>query len=200
MSEEQKKIERAAKAKAKRDANKQLFTALNDIDRLESLLKNGANPDTKNSEGKTPLHVACELNVNEIDKILYTLYKYDGTVSLTDCYGDTPLHYAVRANNYEAVHRLIDCDNNALNIKNDANRTPLSYAVSYNPPDAAAKEENLKIIKLLLNYRATVTDEIIASIFISPSPTLNVCPLVREVLMKMIRNPNEIFVVNEDEQ
>lgn len=69
-------------------------------------------------------------------------------INAQDCYGMTPLHYAVRAHNFDAVKLLLE--NGAdLTIENQDGLNPLWQAFVKVP-----KEEDVPIIKLLIEHGA----------------------------------------------
>jgi ankyrin repeat protein len=90
-------------------------------------------PNTYVDKGKYPIHKA----VLDADiKFLEQLIEHGADVnSIDDSYGNTPIYYAIKENNFAIMARLIYHNAN-LEIKNDAQKTPLTYAMSVNKPIA----------------------------------------------------------------
>lgn len=70
---------------------------------IEILLKNKANPNIKNNNGHTPLHIATILNY--VDGVRLLL-KYDADISLVSNEGKTALQYAVIYKHKEIIEFL----------------------------------------------------------------------------------------------
>jgi ankyrin repeat protein len=63
-----------------------------DVALLENFLANGADPNTRNSQGNTALHVACYYGERECASVLLN---YKAEVNARGVDGKTPLHRAV---------------------------------------------------------------------------------------------------------
>ncbi|KLL02735.1 MAG: tankyrase-2 [Mycoplasmataceae bacterium RV_VA103A] len=68
-----------------------LAVVYNNSEIIDKLLKNGADPDVKDSEGNTPLHFAAEQNNLELLKLLV---KHEGNVNAVNEYNWSVLHSA----------------------------------------------------------------------------------------------------------
>lgn len=97
-----------------------------------------------NREGVTPLHRYAEcLGQSELSQMLKA--KIDN-IDVVDKQGDTPLMYAIRASNIEAVHELLaaGADIGTTNLKRE---TPLRLAV---------EQADGKMVDLLLSFGADI--------------------------------------------
>ena len=101
---------------------------------IDYFMSHGYNINTKNNEGKTALHIACE---NQDVTIVEYLISQGSEVNLKDNEGKTPLHYA-------SIHDEIDIINLLLSRGADKTTpdkkglTPFSYA---------QKDETKEILK-----------------------------------------------------
>lgn len=69
--------------------------AMSDVDKVDYLLKNGANPKLKDSLGNTPLHLCMNKPlIYHPPKILRMLLEYGANVNARNNRGTTPLHRA----------------------------------------------------------------------------------------------------------
>ncbi len=64
------------------------------IEVLDDLLDQGASPNVKDEEGRTPLHIAIEFLKEDALPIVEKLIKKDALVTASDNQERTPLHYA----------------------------------------------------------------------------------------------------------
>jgi ankyrin repeat protein len=111
----------------------------------------------KDNEGKTPLHIACkECAEPDIIQILLELDPDRTSLTCTDDYGNTALHYACDNLNAHpgVIKMLLEADYNkylnaditmACKIRNNQHEIPLSVAIKANAPDNA-------IVQLLLPH------------------------------------------------
>ncbi len=67
----------------------------NDVETVESLLKQGTNVNVKDYDRFTPLHLAAWANAVATTEVLL---KYDADVNAKSIYGWTPLHFAAQKN------------------------------------------------------------------------------------------------------
>lgn len=70
---------------------------------VEKLLQKGANPNTVDSQGNTPLHWAIKRNNIEL---LQLLIKNNANTSVKDSLGISAFEYALRSNNSEIINLL----------------------------------------------------------------------------------------------
>lgn len=94
------------------------------------------------NHGCTPLHLVChEVKFPIIGTRLLILYP-SINVNSRDFNGNTPLHMAVAAGNYCAVHALLETETIDVNALNNAKNSPL---------DIAVKKGNIEILNMLLS-------------------------------------------------
>eukprot|EP00943_MAST-04B_sp_MAST-4B-sp1_P006780 g6780.t1 len=65
---------------------------------VKSLLRNGANPNTKDDTGLSPLHASClgMNNLSIVEKLLLNGASVNTRVGSENSLGETPLHYVVK--------------------------------------------------------------------------------------------------------
>lgn len=108
---------------------------------LKKMLEMGADPNTKDSNGWTALHYACQFGDMESVKILTDTGAYIDTYSNNK---RIPLHLAANMNYPEIVKYLLEKKSNP-NYKDELGCTPMHLA---------AKQGNTKCIEYLLFYGA----------------------------------------------
>ena len=91
--------------------------------------------DIPNKEGMTSLHISCSYSLKDISDVLLLL---GSNIDSKDLEGNTPLHYAVRVENYRLTKKLI-IFGAKKNIGNNLNMLP---------GDIAFKRSNFSIRKL----------------------------------------------------
>ena len=133
----------------------------------ESLVTLGAVVDARNRRGAEPLHYAADggpagvKDANAQREIICYLIDAGANPDTIDKSGVAPLHRAVRNRSSSAVSALIDQGANPL-LPNKSGSTPLHLAVQNtgksNSGSAAAKEEQQRIIALLVEHGARPTD------------------------------------------
>ena len=79
---------------------------------VETMLKNGANPNLCNNEDAGALHHACQSGRTYV---LMMLLDAGGNLQHRTASGDTPLDIAARLDRREVVSFLIDHDNTVIN-------------------------------------------------------------------------------------
>jgi len=89
------------------------------------LLSNGANPNIPDLEGAAPLHCAAANNSMDIAK---SLLLFGSFVNARDHFKDTPLFYAIRESHASMVDLLVNKYNADVNIENEDQENPLSFA------------------------------------------------------------------------
>ncbi|VVD03896.1 unnamed protein product [Leptidea sinapis] len=94
------------------------------VDRVVELLRQGADPNTKDNAGWTPLHEAVQNGHFDLVKVLL---QYNTLVNVPGQCNETPLHEAVRYNHKDIATELVKhgADLNARNCKGE---TPLQLA------------------------------------------------------------------------
>ena len=110
------------------EIDKKLFECLkkSDVDGVKHALADGANPNAKNEQGITPLHMAVVLCGVDIVNLLI---QYGADVNAKNVSGDTPLHKVfLRA---DVVRTLVE--NGAdVNVQNAQGETPVYTATNEN--------------------------------------------------------------------
>lgn len=120
-----------------------LFKAINsnDVDKVKSLLEEGANPQQVNSFGSPPLSHAASLGHNDIVEVLLD---YVVDINQKDRRGHTALMTSVISGNLPLVTTLIDAGVD-INAQSETGSTALLHSVL---------EENEKIVAYLLEHGA----------------------------------------------
>ena len=98
----------------------------------------------KDSEGRTPLHTACQHGQNKVvDIFIQTLQTQTDAIifEMTDANGNTPLHLACMGGNITIVQVLVD-HGTSITARNSKGEAPVH---------TAAQHKSVEIIKLLLN-------------------------------------------------
>lgn len=92
---------------------------------VQLLIKSGASVDDQDSDGKTPLHFACEVKDEKIARILLT---HHANVDVTDDNNTSPLMLACRQRHIEMMVLLLDVDDSTVNDGDDSGTTLLHVA------------------------------------------------------------------------
>ena len=108
---------------------------------MKILLEYGANPNLKDANGQTPLHLAIADDKIEIVKLLL---EYLVDYNSKDNSGNIPLTLAIKKNRIEIVELLLQYGVDP-NLKDDEGKFPLYLAIMDN---------NLEMVELLLKYGA----------------------------------------------
>ncbi len=128
-----------------------------DVARVRKLLSEGANPNSRDTDGTTPLIIASFRTDVEIVKLLIDS---GADVNAQDRYNNTPLIQAVRGGSKEIISLLIE-KGAAVNVPN---KSILIEAIS--------AFENLEIVKFLLDHGADVNGvSMVTNSSISPKST-----------------------------
>ncbi|XP_034952604.1 serine/threonine-protein phosphatase 6 regulatory ankyrin repeat subunit C-like [Chelonus insularis] len=112
-----------------------------------TLLKLKSPVDAINSDGLTPLFVACKIQLDNQFQIITALLQYKANVNCTDITFRTPLHSVCHAQNYRLVQVLLENGANP-NAQNDEGQTPLHIICKV--------DNNSEIIKLLMAYKVDI--------------------------------------------
>ncbi len=97
---------------------------------VELLIRNGANIDTQDTNGATPLHLAL---LNGHINLLQTLCFYRADTTLADNNGNLALHLAATQANVVTFYGLLQATPaNLINAQNNAGQTPLALALERN--------------------------------------------------------------------
>lgn len=119
----------------------------NDLKATQSLLLEGANPNTRNWCKATPLHNTSKKAVSSITQLLLS---FGADPNAQDMRLNTPLHYAVRAFSKNSVMELLDAGAH-INAENSRGESALFLAV---------KKDAWQLIPILIERGASldVTD------------------------------------------
>uniref|UniRef100_A0A146LN40 Putative ankyrin repeat protein FPV162 n=1 Tax=Lygus hesperus TaxID=30085 RepID=A0A146LN40_LYGHE len=101
---------------------------------IQTLIDLGANCQSQNLEDISPLHLVSRSLVyhDDVDEIIEAILKGGANVNVQDCYGNTPIHYAVRdesTTNMKGIRKLLLAGAN-LNITNSLGMAPLHIVCS----------------------------------------------------------------------
>jgi len=126
----------------KKKINDELLTATQDnkVLKVKVLLELGANPNAKDKEGNTPLHLLpfghrFTVNSGGADaEIAQLLLQYGANPNIQNNKGDTPAHTS--ACNY-SILRLLDARGADFTIKNNTGKTASNYTELYTRPNSA---------------------------------------------------------------
>jgi ankyrin repeat protein len=126
--------------------------ALNgDIERVRELLEQGDDPNEKNIKGQTPLHLAAYM---ERLNLIPILIDAGADINAKDDFGKTPLHSAAEWNDDASTTELLIQNRADVNAKDSSGKTPLYYTIAYYTIAYKAKNNRLKMIKILLENGA----------------------------------------------
>jgi len=120
----------------------QLAIAAKNLELVEFLLENKANPNYVAPNGTTPLTTALKLDSADQQiqlSIINALIKAGVNINRQDAHGNTALMYAVRHNNLILTQFLIASEATNLNLQNIHGDTALIYAARHNNHPALAE-------------------------------------------------------------
>jgi hypothetical protein len=134
----------------------------------ERLVARGAAVRSRNRRGAEPLHYAADgrTGADDVDSsaqrdVISYILAAGADPDAVDKSGVAPIHRAVRTRSSAAVSALVDCGADPL-LMTKSGSTPLHLAVQNtgksNSGSVAAKEEQRRIIVLLLGHGASPTD------------------------------------------
>ncbi|KAK8246890.1 hypothetical protein HDK90DRAFT_461685 [Phyllosticta capitalensis] len=118
------------------------------IDIINRLLGQNADPNVKNKRGYTSLHFAARVSNEDI---IPALQKRGVDFAARDEDGDTPLHWAAQDQHVKAMENLLKAnpDPAIINSKNNDGKTPLYCAI-----DRAIENNKLGTLEVLLDNKA----------------------------------------------
>ena len=96
---------------------------------MQTLLKAGADVNTVDFRGQTPLHIACEQGNTDI---VFLLLEKGADIGATDCSGRQPSHAACSNGNLLTVLILLDHGAD-LNARDKDGNTLLDLVVGFDP-------------------------------------------------------------------
>lgn len=100
-----------------------LHEAIQDIDLVDILLKNKADPNIKGKHGYTPLHTLCRINRGDLVNTLKRLIEYGADMNIQSDNGCTPFHLAILMNKNELVEEMKKIKNVNYHIRNKNNES-----------------------------------------------------------------------------
>jgi hypothetical protein len=115
-----------------------------DLEMVQVLLEFGADANSKNEIGETPLGYASRHNYLKDPRVVRLMIAHDADPNAPGLLGCTPLHFAADHGRIEIVRLLIELGAN-VEVKDDKGRTLL---------DVAREEQHEEIIKLLPEHGA----------------------------------------------
>lgn len=109
--------------------NKQLLEAIEDVDvaSVKDLLEKGADVNTTDTYGRTPLRIAVDEDENATEIVKALLEKGAKPDKVRDTNMTTPLQIAAEIGNVEIVKALLDADADVY-VRNNHDKTPLELA------------------------------------------------------------------------
>lgn len=148
-----------------------------DFKRVQSLISNGADVNSKNEDGLTPLHVAAVRNRGAVVKLLID-HGADVNTKTED--GQTLLHHVAREG-YVNIFKLLIDSGSDLSARDNAMRTPLNCALRWRKHDVAellvtrGADVNTKDVTGItpLHYASSSGDDSIVKLLISKGSDVN---------------------------
>ncbi|KAL8269547.1 hypothetical protein Esti_006513 [Eimeria stiedai] len=115
-----------------------VIQALDSMEVVEMLLQYGADVNSRDSLGRTPLMVAAFHSKPQSHEFVKKLILSGADVQATDSAGLTALHYATAADNWQVVRILLDhgADPQAADVRRN---TPLHYGGAFNAYQSTTK-------------------------------------------------------------
>lgn len=109
--------------------NKQLLESIEDVDvaSVKDLLEKGADVNTTDTYGRTPLRIAVDEDENATEIVKALLEKGAKPDKVRDTNMTTPLQIAAEIGNVEIVKALLDADADVY-VRNNHDKTPLELA------------------------------------------------------------------------
>lgn len=139
--------------------------AIHDIESINKLL-NDNNINSQDKYGRSPLHIACDKEDYEIIKILLSYKACD--VNLLDAFGKSPLrrlmsHDQIYDDIIPIVELLIKFDADVNSINNVGDSILERACLNYTYGGCGSREQNAKIINLLISHGADCNAKFINS-------------------------------------
>jgi len=145
-----------------------------DVQEVARLLAAGANPNVKDLDGRTPLHIAAEQSRADLVELLL---RHGADPNARDADGETPLHKAVSVSDVALVELLLrhGADPNA---RCKEGRTPLHRA------------GRVELVELLLRYGADPDARTDAGVTLLHSAAISGNVKLAEILLSRGADPN----------
>lgn len=124
--------------------NNELFDTVRkgNLDRVKDLIEKGADINSSDNDGNTPVHLAAK--EGNLDVVKYLIEVKEVDLNAKDNNGNTPLHLATGEGRLDVVKYLIDEKKADFNVKNDDGWTPLH---------CAAEKGKLDVVKCLIDEK-----------------------------------------------
>lgn len=103
----------------------------NKLDRVRSLIEQGADVNAKDNQDATPLHFACALG--HVDIVKHLIEQGAIVNILGSKHDNTPLHEASRNGHYDTVCFLIESAGSDVNMKDKAGNSPYHVSAAFPP-------------------------------------------------------------------
>ena len=104
-----------------------------DLQRMRSLLENGADVEAENVDGLRPIHLAVRTGLVELIELLI---QHGANVDAADVYGNSSLHEAVSCHGLRVVQLLVE-HGATVNVQNIDGKTLLHIAVERQQSEVA---------------------------------------------------------------
>eukprot|EP01156_Anaeramoeba_ignava_P005902 Anaeramoba_ignava/a347256_21.p1 GENE.a347256_21~~a347256_21.p1 ORF type:complete len:663 (+),score=144.60 a347256_21:78-2066(+) len=157
---------------------------------IETLLRNGADPNIRGKNYLHPLHFICMKGNAEIAKLLLD---YKANVNITTNINKTPLHYACMCSHGDQVVDLLLRHGSHVNDVDVLTRTPLHYALY-------ARNTSTRTVQLLIQFGAFVNhkdneNNTPISIALRNKASFEIVKILIQKSVKIKRNSDQLSLI-----